>query len=328
MRRTTISSVPRLRRDVLRRSSVGLLLTNRSVSMSGTGTNQSYGIDGTFAFFENLEINTYWAKTDTDGLVTRENTSYRAQLDYSGDRHAVQLERLRIGDSFNPEMGFLRRDDMARDYARFRFSPRPRGRSAIRKYVYEGWVDTSKWLRALETRERAENLRSHSERPDRFAVNYTNRSSSCRTIPDGVTTSSCRWVPTSSIDRVGYTLAQQRPLSANLFASSVPSTRPYDVQRTRGRGADPNQLQWTDVSSTTSLSCRYSHSSGPSRDLFDDPAVFVERAAPTTLDEQCPTNARFMWSTGPAASCSSCTTTNAHPDARVPLSTTCLCRKN
>ncbi|MGH9146387.1 MAG: DUF5916 domain-containing protein, partial [Vicinamibacterales bacterium] len=138
---STNFGVVRLKRDVLRRSSVGLLLTNRSVEMSGTGANRSYGIDGTFAFFENLEINTYWAKTDTDGLDTGVNTSYRAQLDYPGDRYAVQLERLRIGNSFNPEIGFLRRDDMARDYARFRFSPRPRGRSAIRKYVYEGWVD-------------------------------------------------------------------------------------------------------------------------------------------------------------------------------------------
>ena len=119
-------SVVRLKRDVLRRSSIGLLFTNRSESTIGTGGNRSYGVDGTFAFFENLQINTYWAGTDTDGLSTSDNTSYRGQLDYSGDRYTVQLERLKIGDNFNPEMGFLRRDDMVRDYARFRFSPRPR----------------------------------------------------------------------------------------------------------------------------------------------------------------------------------------------------------
>ena len=60
-------SVIRVKRDVLRRSSVGLLFTNRSESTIGPGANRSYGIDGTFAFFENLQINTYWAATDTDG---------------------------------------------------------------------------------------------------------------------------------------------------------------------------------------------------------------------------------------------------------------------
>ena len=47
-------SVVRLKRDVLRRSSVGLLFSNRSESTIGTGGNRSYGIDGTFGFFENL----------------------------------------------------------------------------------------------------------------------------------------------------------------------------------------------------------------------------------------------------------------------------------
>ena len=77
-------SVVRVKRDVLRRSSIGLLFTNRSESTIGTGANRAYGIDGTFAFFENLQINTYWARTDTEGLGSRDNTSYRGQLDYIG----------------------------------------------------------------------------------------------------------------------------------------------------------------------------------------------------------------------------------------------------
>jgi hypothetical protein len=78
-------SVFRIKRDVLRRSSIGLLFTNRSESVIGTGGNRAYGVDGTFAFFENLQINTYWAATDTDGLRGQATDSYRGQLDYSGD---------------------------------------------------------------------------------------------------------------------------------------------------------------------------------------------------------------------------------------------------
>ena len=42
------------------------MATTRSVTQSGTGSNDAYGVDGTFAFFDNLAFNTYWAKTRTD----------------------------------------------------------------------------------------------------------------------------------------------------------------------------------------------------------------------------------------------------------------------
>ena len=38
---------------------------------AGPGANDAYGVDGTFAFFDNLTINTYWARTRTDGLDGR-----------------------------------------------------------------------------------------------------------------------------------------------------------------------------------------------------------------------------------------------------------------
>ena len=35
-------------------------------------------------------------------------------MDYNGDRYGLQYERLVVGDNFNPEVGFLRRDNFAR----------------------------------------------------------------------------------------------------------------------------------------------------------------------------------------------------------------------
>ena len=67
-RRATNFSVVRLKRDILRRSSVGLIATGRSQTPAGPGSNQAYGVDGTFAFFDNLTFNTYWARTQTDGF--------------------------------------------------------------------------------------------------------------------------------------------------------------------------------------------------------------------------------------------------------------------
>ena len=106
-------SVVRVRRDILRRSSVGLLLTGRTASGSGLQDNVAYGVDGTFGFFQNLSINTYWAQTE-DHLRTTpagrgDRASYRGQLDYNGDRYGLQLERLAVGDAFNPGVGYVRR---------------------------------------------------------------------------------------------------------------------------------------------------------------------------------------------------------------------------
>ena len=42
----------RVKRDILRRSSVGGILTNRSVSLAGDGSNQAYGVDGIFSFYD------------------------------------------------------------------------------------------------------------------------------------------------------------------------------------------------------------------------------------------------------------------------------------
>ena len=84
-------SVLRVRRDILRRSSVGAMFTGRSTMVDQAGGNATVGVDGIFAFYDNLGINTYWARTDTG---SNRDTSYRGQLDYAGDRYGVQLERL------------------------------------------------------------------------------------------------------------------------------------------------------------------------------------------------------------------------------------------
>jgi hypothetical protein len=244
--RDTNFSVVRLKRDVLRRSSVGVMFTNRTKSTVGTGGNQSYGLDGTFAFYENLQINTYWARTETEGLGSEGNTSYRGQLDYSGDRYTVQVERLKIGDNFNPEVGFLRRDDMVRDYARFKFSPRPRNRSAIRKYVYDGAIEyIENGAGRLETRERALEFALEFQNADRFTVNYTN---SYEYLPAPFPIGGGVILPIGSYDfdtfRIGYNLAQQRVVSANLTAEfgTFYNGHKTTISAARGRVPITNQL--------------------------------------------------------------------------------------
>ena len=171
--RATNFSVVRLKRDVLRRSSIGVIAARRSVSTRGPGSNETYGVDGTFSFHDHLDINTYWAETRTSGFGG-DDVSYRAQLDYAGDRYGVQLERLVVGDDFNPEVGFLRREDFERSYGALRFSPRPASIALIRKLSWEGRFDyvTSR-QGVLETRQAQGLFGVELENSDQVSVEYT-----------------------------------------------------------------------------------------------------------------------------------------------------------
>jgi hypothetical protein len=169
-------SVVRVKRDVLRRSSIGAIVTSRSLAQSGEGSNQAYGIDGTFAFFDNLSINTYWAKTRSEALAASGDSaiSYRAQVEYNGDRYGVQAERLDVGRRFSPDIGYVRRSDMRRNYGQFRFSPRPSNMPSIRKFFGVGTLTyITDWDGRLETRDSDGEFAIEFQNSDRFSAGVT-----------------------------------------------------------------------------------------------------------------------------------------------------------
>jgi hypothetical protein len=166
-------SVARLKRDILRKSSIGAIFTGRSVSENGVGSNQAYGFDGAFSFYDNLSINTYWAKTRSDG-VAGGDTSYRGQLDYGGDRYGVQLERLAVGDQFNPEVGFVRRHDMLRNFGLLRFSPRPHSNRRIRRFSWTGsFTHIENGAGRVETRDWQGEFAIEFQNSDRVSVDHS-----------------------------------------------------------------------------------------------------------------------------------------------------------
>ncbi len=117
-------TVVRLKRDVLKRSAIGVMATNRSIATSGVGSNLAYGVDGTFLLSQPLTIGTYWARTATSG-VNGDDQSYQARADYSLDQFGAQAEYLAVGSNFDPQVGFRRRTDFKRSFGQLRFSPRP-----------------------------------------------------------------------------------------------------------------------------------------------------------------------------------------------------------
>jgi hypothetical protein len=170
--RRTNFSVARVKRDIWRRSSIGLMATTRSRAEQTAGGNQVFGMDGNFAFFNNLAVNAYVAKTETPGLGGRD-TSLRGQLDYAGDRYGVQVEQLNVGEHFNPDIGFVRRTNVRKSFALFRFSPRPRAIPRVRRL---SWITTGTYIEngngRVDTRDWSSEFAFEFQNSDRFAVSY------------------------------------------------------------------------------------------------------------------------------------------------------------
>jgi hypothetical protein len=219
--RATNFSVVRMKRDVLRRSTVGLLYTGRSASQLGAGRNDMFGVDSQLNFFTFLTINSYWARTRTDALTAGDDSSYRGQLLYSGDRYGAQLEHVAVGRDFNPEVGFIRRADIHRSFGQLRFSPRPKSIRSVRKFSY-----TASLLYVENGAGRVENRQEDGEfaielqNADRFAVTYSNI---YEFVPRPFTIASSGRVVVAaggySYDNVtvGYNLGPQRNVAANFL---------------------------------------------------------------------------------------------------------------
>lgn len=133
-------TVVRLRRDILRRSAVGGIFTHRSVSTIAPGANDVWGLDTNLAFYENVYFGGHLAQSRTEGRLG-DDLTYRAQFNYTADRYGLRLDRLVVEKNFNPEVGFLRRQNFRRNFVEARFSPRTTNNRVVRKWTYQGDLD-------------------------------------------------------------------------------------------------------------------------------------------------------------------------------------------
>jgi Domain of unknown function (DUF5916) len=217
---STNFSVLRLRRDVFARSSIGALFENRSRSVTGRGSNQAWGVDGSFGLTRDLSVLAYYAQTRTDSLSGLD-VSYRGEISYNADEWGGSIDHLVVGNDFNPEIGFVRRKDFRRTAATARYSPRTRSISWMRQLTFQanGSYLENERSRLVESRDWGGQFGAEFESGDRFNLSYTDNYEdlvdpariSGATIPAG------RY----SFPKVqaGFQLGPQRPFTGNLSLS-------------------------------------------------------------------------------------------------------------
>ena len=212
-------TVARLSRDILRRSSIGMMLTNRSQSAAVPGaSNLAWGTDANFSFFQNLNLAGYFSQSNTEGRTT-DNTSHQQRAEWAGDRWTARFEQLHVGANFTPEVGFTRRRNFDRTYGQVRFAPRTKKHfRSVRQFTYLADLEYIKnGFGNLETRIQSARFAAERQNSDTFSVDATDSyelllnpfqvASGVRIAPGGY---NFRDVT------VAYQLGQQRRFSGNV----------------------------------------------------------------------------------------------------------------
>jgi hypothetical protein len=107
-------TVARLSRELPNRSSVGGLYVERQGDGSLTDaslddSNRTYALDGRWGIGANGLISGFIAQTDTPG-IDDDDHAYRVAANYDSQAWSASADYTEVGEGFNPEVGFLRRD--------------------------------------------------------------------------------------------------------------------------------------------------------------------------------------------------------------------------
>ncbi|MGD9905029.1 MAG: DUF5916 domain-containing protein [Vicinamibacterales bacterium] len=223
-------SVLRLKRNLFRRSNVGVIATRRGPAAGGAPRDRgdaSYtlGADATLLFLKSVNLTGFYVRTagpDATGRAVA-GTSYRGRFDYTDDRYGASAEHMVVERDFRPEVGFVRRPDMRRTFGQLRFSPRPRRNAVVRKLTWQASYDyvTDAAATTVQSREAGGLFRLDFQTSDQLTTEYTRE---YERLPDRFAIAPGVLVPaggyTATTGRISYGLGQQRRISGRLSAAT------------------------------------------------------------------------------------------------------------
>ncbi len=136
---TTNYSVIRLKQNVLKNSSIGMILTAKNTKGH---YNYNYGIDATyvkddFLGDKNIYIGSRLAQSQTQNSTGKRNLSYLFYVDYPNDFMDTYTSISNVQRDYNSEMGFLRRGNYKLFRSKLYIMPRPDSISWIQKLVFK-----------------------------------------------------------------------------------------------------------------------------------------------------------------------------------------------
>jgi hypothetical protein len=145
-------AVARVKRSLWGGSYIGVMGIDKRSGNPFDSFNQTSGADTRLVFHKDLVLTGYAAQTRSPGLSSGQ-TDVGTGLAYQNSWFEGFAQHRKVGPNFNPEAGFLERNDCICDYADVTFKPRPKLRG-VRELNFEGFIfhapDTNHVLQTQE----------------------------------------------------------------------------------------------------------------------------------------------------------------------------------
>ncbi len=129
-------TVARLSREFGRRSSVGVLATNKAPTGSRASlyhSSQTYALDANIGLGDRFTLFNYLGRTQTPGRTGNDYAASSSVL-YNTDLLRIEGGYIQVGGDFNPEVGFVRRVAYRRPNYGIFASPRLKNNRTIRRF--------------------------------------------------------------------------------------------------------------------------------------------------------------------------------------------------
>jgi len=131
-------AVVRVKRALWGGSYIGVIGIDKRSGNPLDSFNQTEGADTRLVFFKDLAVGAFAAQTRTPGFSSGQ-TDFGGSFHYQSNWLELIGDHRRIGPHFNPEVGFLERQDCICDYLDANFKVRPRI-EGVRELNFEGFI--------------------------------------------------------------------------------------------------------------------------------------------------------------------------------------------
>ncbi len=146
-------AVLRLRQPVMGASDIGFMFVNRQGTSNGFGDeyNRSFGVDANVRLFRYMLVNSYVAMTDEPGVGDDRGAGY-LQVAWRDPLWDASAFVKRVGEGFNPGVGFIRRTGVRQAFATVGAHPQPSLTAVQEINPYVDWSAVENLDGVLETR--------------------------------------------------------------------------------------------------------------------------------------------------------------------------------
>ncbi len=131
-------TVVRVKKDILKRSSIGAMFVNRqgATGFGGTKYNRAYGVDAEFNLTDHYTLSAFYARSVSPGIKSSVH-SVRVNSVFENNKFRFIGVYEDVGKNFNPEVGFIEREGIRQYFAQAAYKPRPTFLPFVRQMEFE-----------------------------------------------------------------------------------------------------------------------------------------------------------------------------------------------